>query len=53
MTEVVSGGVADQAGVKLGDRVVEINSENVESLKHEQIVQKVSSIFILQSFLHV
>lgn len=42
MTEVVSGGVADQAGVKLGDRLVEINSENVESLTHDQIVQKVS-----------
>lgn len=42
MTEVVSGGVADQAGVKLGDRIVEINSENVESLSHDQIVKKVN-----------
>ncbi len=43
MTEVVSGGVADQAGVKLGDRIVEINSENVENLSHDQIVPKVNS----------
>jgi len=42
MTEVVSGSVADQAGVKIGDRLVEINSENVESLTHDQTVQKVS-----------
>lgn len=44
MTEVTSGGVADQAGVKGGDRVVEINGENVESATHDQIVQKVSNI---------
>lgn len=50
MIDIVSGGVADQAGVKLGDRLVEINSEYVESLAHEQIVQKVSLIFILQIF---
>ncbi|XP_016378796.1 putative PDZ domain-containing protein PDZK1P1 [Sinocyclocheilus rhinocerous] len=43
MTEVMSGGVADQAGVKLDDRIVEINSENVESLSHDQIVKKVKA----------
>ncbi|KAG1945508.1 Na(+)/H(+) exchange regulatory cofactor NHE-RF3 [Pimephales promelas] len=43
MTEVVSGSVADQAGVKIGDRLVEINSENVESLTHDQTVQKVKA----------
>ncbi|XP_052004553.1 Na(+)/H(+) exchange regulatory cofactor NHE-RF3-like [Xyrauchen texanus] len=43
MIDVVSGGVADQAGVKLGDRVVEINGENVESLSHDEIVQKVKA----------
>nr|XP_055072046.1 Na(+)/H(+) exchange regulatory cofactor NHE-RF3 [Misgurnus anguillicaudatus] len=41
MTDVISGGVADQAGVKAGDRLVEINGENIESAKHDQIVQKV------------
>ncbi|XP_051567211.1 Na(+)/H(+) exchange regulatory cofactor NHE-RF3-like isoform X2 [Myxocyprinus asiaticus] len=43
MINVESGGVADQAGVKLGDRVVEINGENVESASHDQIVQKVKA----------
>lgn len=44
MIDVVSGGVADKAGVKLGDRLVEINSENVEHLVHDQIVQKVGEM---------
>lgn len=43
MTGVISGGVADQAGVKEGDRVVEINGEKFESATHDQIVQKVSN----------
>ncbi|RXN13131.1 Na(+) H(+) exchange regulatory cofactor NHE-RF3 [Labeo rohita] len=43
MTEVLSGGVADKAGVKTGDRIVEINSENVESLSHDQTVQKIKA----------
>uniref|UniRef100_A0A672K4G5 Na(+)/H(+) exchange regulatory cofactor NHE-RF3-like n=1 Tax=Sinocyclocheilus grahami TaxID=75366 RepID=A0A672K4G5_SINGR len=43
MTDVVSGGTADQAGVKLSDRIVEINSENVENLSHDQTVQKVKA----------
>ncbi|XP_059417150.1 Na(+)/H(+) exchange regulatory cofactor NHE-RF3-like isoform X2 [Carassius carassius] len=43
MTDVVSGGIADQAGVKLSDRILEINSENVENLSHDQIVQKVKA----------
>ncbi|XP_056611134.1 Na(+)/H(+) exchange regulatory cofactor NHE-RF3 [Triplophysa dalaica] len=43
MTGVISGGVADQAGVKEGDRVVEINGEKCESATHDQIVQKVKA----------
>ncbi|XP_051998635.1 Na(+)/H(+) exchange regulatory cofactor NHE-RF3-like isoform X1 [Xyrauchen texanus] len=43
MIDVVSRGVANQAGVKQGDRVVEINGENVESARHDQIVQKVKA----------
>ncbi|XP_076858014.1 Na(+)/H(+) exchange regulatory cofactor NHE-RF3 [Brachyhypopomus gauderio] len=43
MVDVVAGGVADKAGVKAGDRLVEINGENVESAAHDQIVVKVKA----------
>ncbi|KAJ8253184.1 hypothetical protein GJAV_G00210040 [Gymnothorax javanicus] len=41
MTNVTAGGVAEKAGVKNRDRVVEVNGENVENATHEQIVAKV------------
>ncbi|XP_062861397.1 Na(+)/H(+) exchange regulatory cofactor NHE-RF3 [Trichomycterus rosablanca] len=43
MVDVIAGGIADKAGVKVKDRLVEINGENVEGDTHEQIVQKVKS----------
>ncbi|XP_057709094.1 Na(+)/H(+) exchange regulatory cofactor NHE-RF3 [Corythoichthys intestinalis] len=41
VTEVVPGGVADRAGVKTNDRLLEVNGENVEKDTHERVVDKV------------
>ncbi|XP_036396653.1 Na(+)/H(+) exchange regulatory cofactor NHE-RF3 [Megalops cyprinoides] len=43
MTDVTPGGVAEKAGVRAKDRVLEVNGENVESAIHEQIVEKVKA----------
>lgn len=51
MTEVIPGGVADRAGVRANDRLLEINGENVEGSTHDQVVAKMklagSSIMLL------
>lgn len=51
MTEVMSGNVADRAGVKVNDRLLEVNGENVEDSTHDQVVDKIkqggSSIMFL------
>lgn len=44
MIDVIVGGTADNAGVKAGDRLLEINGENVESATHDQAVQKVGKV---------
>lgn len=45
------GGISHEAGIRLNDRLVEINGENVEALSHTQVVQKIheagSSIMFL------
>ncbi|KAJ0005559.1 hypothetical protein NQD34_015453 [Periophthalmus magnuspinnatus] len=41
MTEVIPGGVADQAGVRLNDRLLEVNGEDMET--HDQAVEKIKS----------
>ncbi|KAI5107035.1 Na(+)/H(+) exchange regulatory cofactor NHE-RF3 [Silurus meridionalis] len=43
MMDVIVGGVADKAGVKAGDRLVEINGENVETATHDQAVEKIKA----------
>ncbi|KAJ8256128.1 hypothetical protein COCON_G00199920 [Conger conger] len=43
MINLTPGGVAERAGVKAQDRVVEVNGENVEDATHEQIVEKVKA----------
>lgn len=51
MTEVTPGGISHKAGIRLNDRLVEINGENVEALSHTQVVEKIkqagSSIMFL------
>uniref|UniRef100_A0A3Q0QNK7 PDZ domain containing 1 n=1 Tax=Amphilophus citrinellus TaxID=61819 RepID=A0A3Q0QNK7_AMPCI len=41
MTDVIPGGVADRAGIKLNDRLVEVNGENVENSTHDVVVGKI------------
>ncbi|CAL8268489.1 unnamed protein product [Lota lota] len=41
MTQVASGGVAEQAGVKMNDRLLEVNGDNVAGATHEQVVEKI------------
>lgn len=43
MIEVFPGSVADRAGVKANDRLVEINGENVEDHTHDQVVDKIKT----------
>ncbi|KAM6986718.1 Na(+)/H(+) exchange regulatory cofactor NHE-RF3 [Aplochiton taeniatus] len=43
MTDLSPGGVAEKAGVKLHDRVVEVNGENVENLSHDNIVEMIKA----------
>ncbi|XP_036965955.1 Na(+)/H(+) exchange regulatory cofactor NHE-RF3 [Acanthopagrus latus] len=40
MTEVIPGAVAHRAGVKVSDRLLELNGENVEDSTHDQVVDK-------------
>lgn len=44
MTDVTASGVADRAGVKVNDRLQEVNGENVDDCTHEEIVEKVKTI---------
>lgn len=41
MTEVVPGGVAEKAGIKVKDHLLEVNGENVEKSSHDQVVEKI------------
>lgn len=41
MTEVTPGSVADRAGVKVNDRLLEVNGESVEGATHDQVVEKI------------
>lgn len=41
IVDVTPSGVADKAGAKICDRVLEVNGENVKEATHEQIVEKV------------
>ena len=35
---------AEQAGLKIGDRIVEVNGVNVEHDNHKQVVEKIKSV---------
>lgn len=41
-TSVIPGGVADRAGVKVNDRLLEINGENIEDYSHDQAADKLT-----------
>ncbi|XP_008399592.1 Na(+)/H(+) exchange regulatory cofactor NHE-RF3 [Poecilia reticulata] len=41
MTEVDSGRVAYNAGVRNEDRLLEVNGENIESYTHDEVVEKI------------
>jgi len=47
------GGAADRAGLRIGDRIVEVNGQNVEYEAHERLVElikqnkKVTDIIIV------
>lgn len=41
MTEVIPGGVADKAGVRVKDRLLQVNGENVEMSTHDEVVEKI------------
>ncbi|TKS67095.1 Na(+)/H(+) exchange regulatory cofactor NHE-RF3 [Collichthys lucidus] len=41
MADVIPGNVAHNAGVRVNDRLVELNGENVEDATHEQVVDKI------------
>ncbi|XP_029936966.1 Na(+)/H(+) exchange regulatory cofactor NHE-RF3 [Myripristis murdjan] len=43
MTEVIPGSVADKAGVRVNDRLVEVNGENIEGATHDQVVEKIKA----------
>lgn len=41
--QVTPGGVAQNAGLSVNDRLVELNGENVESLSHAQVVDMINT----------
>lgn len=42
--KVDPGSVADAAGLKLGDRIVEVNGHNVVEETHKQVVQRIKAV---------
>jgi len=43
VSAVLEGGAADRAGVKKGDRILEVNGVNVEGATHKQVVDLIKS----------
>lgn len=41
MVEVAPGGISHKAGVRVNDRLVEINGESIEGLTHPEVVEKI------------
>lgn len=41
MTDVIPGGVAHRAGVRVNDRLLELNGENVEDFSHDEVVDRI------------
>lgn len=53
MVEVVSDGISHQAGVRVNDRLVEINGESIEGLLHNEVVEKITQAGHILMFLLV
>jgi len=51
--QVAEGGVADVAGVKEGDRIIEINGENIEQKEHKEVVAMIVASGTKVNFLMV
>ncbi|KAL5004681.1 hypothetical protein ScPMuIL_018137 [Solemya velum] len=43
VSAVLEGGAAQRAGIRKGDRILEVNSENVEGATHKQVVDLIKS----------
>lgn len=41
MVEVTPGGIGHKAGVRVNDRLVEINGKHIEGLSHTEVVEKI------------
>ena len=41
LTQVSSGGVAERAGARTNDRLLEVNGASVEQATHEQVVERI------------
>lgn len=41
MVEVAPGGISHKAGIRVNDRLVEINGESIEGLSHPEVVEKI------------
>ena len=41
INDVVGGSAAERAGLRAGDRLLEINGENIEALAHAQVVKRI------------
>ena len=42
--KVDAGSPADQAGLRDGDRIIEVNSSNIETDTHKQVVDKIKAV---------
>lgn len=44
ITEVDPDSIAEHAGVRVGDRLIEVNGANVEAVSHKQVVEMIKAI---------
>jgi len=44
VSDVDAGSPAHAAGLRAGDRIVEVNGDNVETAKHQEVVRKIRTL---------